>query len=55
MFASAATILHSPAHSAWKSITFVVVTYTNVLVKELIYGAAFSVWETFSYTNPLAP
>jgi hypothetical protein len=34
---------------------FVVVTYTNVLVKDLTCGATFSVWETFSYTNPLAP
>jgi hypothetical protein len=24
-------------------------------VKDLTYGATFSVWETFSYTNPLVP
>jgi hypothetical protein len=34
---------------------FVVVTYTNVLVKDFTYGATFSVWETFSHTNPLVP
>jgi hypothetical protein len=30
----------------------VVVTFTNVLVKDLTSGATFSIWETFSYTNP---
>ena len=34
---------------------FVVVAYINVSVKDLTYGATFSVWETFSYTNPLVP
>lgn len=34
---------------------FVVVTYTNVSVKNLTFGATFSMRGTFSYTSPLAP
>jgi hypothetical protein len=42
------------SYSAWEPTAFVMITYTNVSVRNLTSGATFSIRGAFSYTNPLA-